>query len=150
MELDPKVLKKLADYCVKEERCTEQIVQKLFKLKIWEDNHPDYIDRLIDEEFLDDLRFTHAYVKSKFLLSKWGKVKIRRALKQKNIPDSFIAEAFKEQIDSDSYLNLLEELFDKKKKTLQEEEPMKKKAKLISFLAQRGFEQELIYNLIED
>lgn len=102
------------------------------------------VKALEEENFLNDARFAQSFVRGKFRTNKWGKKKIRAALQASGIGDSLIREALLE-IDSDQYAEVARNLAEKKMKTLSKEtDAYSRKAKLFQFLAQKGFESDLI------
>jgi regulatory protein len=144
------ILAKAMRYCSSREVCSDDMLKKL---AIWSDN-PDYyneiINKLIEEKFIDNQRYANAFVNDKFKFNHWGKIKIKRHLLSKKIPDSFIYNAL-QQIDNEEYMNIARKLFISKLNTLDKQENMmKKKQKLYSFLANKGYETEIIFTLLEE
>ena len=94
---------KIQAYCAYQERCHQEVTKKL---KSW-GLIPDAIDLLITElmqaNFLNEERYSRAFARGKFRIKKWGKVKIRSALKSKNIFQKCIDLAM-EEIDDEAYL----------------------------------------------
>jgi regulatory protein len=117
------------------------------KLKTWgitEEDGEAVIQELVRQKFIDDLRFTIAYVKDKVRLNQWGRIKIRYMLSMAKVSHSLIDQAF-ETIDEDTYADTLKELLQRKTRDLKREtNPYTKKQKLVKFAQGRGFETELI------
>src|SRR3546814_11266364 len=67
----------------------------------------------------------------------------------KKVSPRLIKEAL-EQIEPDEYINELETLMKKKSRILSEKEPYKRKMKLANFAAMRGFENELIFDILNN
>ena len=79
---------------------------------------------------------------------KGGRNKIRVELRKRQVPLHLIEIGLKE-IDDAIYTEVLKELFDKKKESLKlERDSFKKKAKIRNYLLQKGYESELIYELL--
>ena len=77
------------------------------------------------------------YAGGKFRMLKWGKVKIKHALKQKQVSEYSIKKALKE-IDENDYIKTLNKLAEQKLKTLKGERNIFiKKRKLQDFLLQK-------------
>jgi regulatory protein len=75
-------------------------------------------------------------------------VKITYALKQKQVSAYCIKKAL-QQIDEEDYLKTLQKAFDEKVKTLKSEKNIFiKKRKMQDHLMQRGFENDLIREMI--
>jgi regulatory protein len=137
-------LEKMRKYCVYQERCQAEIIQKLREIGIYGDEAENVLIQLIDEGFVDELRFAQAYAGGKFRLKKWGKRLIIQKLKEKQISAYCIQEALKE-IDDQEYIQSLNDLIDKKMRLSSEKNSAKLKASLIRYLYSKGYESELIY-----
>jgi regulatory protein len=96
------------------------------------------ITHLITENFLNETRFSQSYARGKFRIKKWGKLRIVRELKSRNITEYNIKIALKE-IDEEAYLTTLEELMVKKSAATQETSPFKKKKKIVDSLLRQGY-----------
>ncbi|WP_314334921.1 regulatory protein RecX, partial [Capnocytophaga sputigena] len=80
---------------------------------------------------------------------KWGKLRIQRELKARGLTDYNI-EAGLSEITDDDYCDTLNLLAEKKQATIKEKNPYKAKAKLANFLLYRGFEPELVYEIVDE
>ena len=69
--------------CSLSERCRFDIIAKLKQWELSEDEIAEAIDYLIKEHFLDEERFVRFYVNDKLRFNKWGKVKLKFMLRQK-------------------------------------------------------------------
>jgi regulatory protein len=76
-------------------------------------------------------------------MNEWGRVKIKAALKQKQISDYCINKAMK-QIEEKEYLQLLKKLAEKRYASLKNEQYLIRKRKTMDYLLQKGFEWELV------
>ena len=76
-------------------------------------------------------------------------MKIRYALKAKKVSDYCIKKAIN-SLDENKYIQILEDAFHKRNKMEKEKHPLKRKYKLMSYLASRGFEQDLIATIIKE
>ena len=142
-------LSKLQRYCAYRERCRQEIRQKLSDLGYWGERADQIMNQLADERFWDESRFAHVFASDKFRLKRWGRMKIRQGLKQKQVPKAFIEEALKEEIAEKDYWKTLLYLAEKKKKTLQKiEHTFELKQKLARFLLQKGYESDLVWKAI--
>ena len=92
-------------------------------------------------------RFAKAYVRGKFSIKKWGKVRLTLELKQRQISKYVIKTALAE-IDPDDYLQAFHALAEKKAPTLTEANPFKRKKKLADYLLYRGWESHLVYDKV--
>lgn len=153
VELTPKeAFLKLAAFCAYQERCYKEIYQKLEEWKIDENEHYAIVTLLEEENFLDEKRFAESYTRGKFNYKKWGKQKIRYGLLQKDISEKMIQEAFLSEIEEKEYFATLVELLEKKWTELVEKEDdnFKRKQKTTQYALQKGYETELIREILED
>jgi len=146
MEYEP-ALKRAAALCSSQEQCSSHIREKLNSWKVSSEDAEKIIDLLIKEKFLDDQRYATFYVRDKFRFNGWGKIKLTVMLNQKKIPKSFIEEALN-QIDPELYKQTCTQLISEKSATLKEPNLFKRKGKLFRFAAQRGFESDLIHQIL--
>ena len=135
-------------YCSGAERCTQDVVKKLFTWEAPEDEYEVILETLRKEKFLDDTRYANSFVADKWRLDQWGKVKIRNGLFQKGISETLIQNAI-DTIDQDGYVAVLHNLLEKKRVSIKKEAMTSQMKKLLSFGASRGFEEELIWQWME-
>ena len=138
---------RLMNLCSQKEKSSFEIRQKL---KSWElDNEVEkIIEKLISEKFINDHRFAKAFSHDKFLINKWGKIKIKYSLRSFNIPDNLIDESLS-YISDEEYSKMIQEEMTKKNKSLKVSNHFKRKARLYAFGNQRGYEPELIQHFCE-
>ncbi len=137
-EKTKKGLQQAMRLCSRSEKCAKDIKDKLRQWQIDEEAHQEIIQQLYEQKFLDDVRYTECYVNDKIYLSKWGKQKVRFALKYKEISEFVIEDALA-LIDEERYLCGLEKLLASKRKTVKASTDYEKMAKLIRFGQSRGF-----------
>ena len=65
-------LAKLQAFCAYQERCHQEVRQKILDLGIYGDDIDQIIGALIEDNFLNELRFATVYVGGKFRIKKWG------------------------------------------------------------------------------
>ena len=140
-------LRRAAALCSQQEQCSFQIREKLNTWSMSESDTERIIASLEKDKFLDDSRYATFYVRDKFRLNRWGKIKIRVMLRQKGIPDGTINKAL-EQIDPDEYIQVCTDLIQQKKASLTDTNQFSRKGKLFRYAAGRGFESELIYRIL--
>jgi len=131
-----------AGYCSIAEHCVSDVIEKVKRYELTSEDQAKLIKRLLDEGYLNESRYVKAFVKDKFRFSKWGRIKIRYALRQKGLSASLVDEGLSE-IGEEDYLNLLSELLRQKKRTVKANTPYEQRGKLLRFAAGRGFELEL-------
>jgi regulatory protein len=133
--------------CSRQEQCAGHIREKLRGWNVNEDDAKRIIEKLQEENFLNDHRYATFFVKDKFRLNRWGKIKISYYLRQKGINGETIREAL-EQINQEDYFQTCMDLIQKKSATLKEKNQMARKAKLFRFASNRGFESDLIHRIL--
>jgi len=140
-------LRRAAALCSRQEQCSGHIREKL---RSW-NTDPDVADRVIlklhEEKFLDDRRYSKFYVRDKFKLNRWGKIKITAMLRQKGIQEPIIQDALM-QINDDEYQQVCADLIHTKSASLHEKNHFTRKGKLFRFAASRGFESDLIHRIL--
>ncbi|MBQ6766918.1 MAG: regulatory protein RecX, partial [Paludibacteraceae bacterium] len=121
------------------ERCRADVEEKLRKAEASEEEKGAILDRLVAEGFIDERRYAKAFAADKFRFSKWGKHKIEFALRAKRVSEDCIGEAI-DAIDPDEYERTRQELTEAKAKTLKgDKSSMENRAKILRFMAGRGF-----------
>ncbi len=143
-------LKKAASYCSKSEHCVHEVREKLHDWGL--DNREDeehIIDWLKSENYIDEVRFVHAFVHDKLEFGNWGRTKISYQLQLKQISTTLINEVLNELIEPDKYFANLTELLRTKAKDMERPFSPQDHAKLQRFGAQRGFESVLVGKAIE-
>ena len=141
-------LPKAKYYCAYQERSHSEVRDKLYGFGLNKTEVETIITTLIEENYLNEERFAIQYAGGHFRTKQWGRMKIRQALKQKQVSDYCIKKALK-QIDEDDYRRTLQQLFDAKLKTLKSEKNIFiRKRKLQDHLLLKGFETDLIAELV--
>jgi regulatory protein len=136
-------------YCAYQERSHQQVRDKLYDLGGNQEEVENIIVHLIQTNFLNEERFAEAYVRGKFNIKRWGKFKIQTGLKKHRVDAKMIRKALA-QIDQDEYLEVLRTLLNQKKERLKEKNLYKRKASMVRFASQRGFESDLIYDMLRE
>ncbi|MGB0838509.1 MAG: regulatory protein RecX [Chitinophagales bacterium] len=142
---------KIQHFCAYQERCEHEVREKLGKLTIFGNNADEIVMLLIEEDFLNENRFASLFATNKLRLKKWGRNKIRQHLKQKKVHSSLISNAL-DELDEEEYLQILNYLAIKKIELLlpRQADVWAVKQKTVRFLLQKGFEQNLIWQVIND
>ena len=140
-------LEKGANYCAYQERCQHEVRQKLYELKLDSDDVEEVLMMLIQDDFVNEERFAKAYCRGKFNQNKWGRTKIIQGLKQKKVSERCIRTGLKE-IDIDKYQEVLVLILEKKRALIKDKNQWVIKKKLLNYAIQKGYEYEIIQNLI--
>jgi len=147
---DPEViLNKARHYCSYQERCKQEVMDKMRYWKAPKEMAEKIVQQLIDENFLNEERFARAFASGKFKINHWGKKKIRYELGHRGIPEQTILKGLEELEDND-YEDSLHQLLAKKNREIKEQDHFKRKKKLISFALQKGYDYSLIKKTIDE
>ena len=142
------ILREIMQYCAKAEHCTQDVVTKLKGWEVDKVEIDSILEKLYQENFLNDARYAQAYVNDKWKLDHWGKKKIRHQLFLKNIDDRFVEKAL-DTIDEEEYKTELIKQLSKKENELNGLDRDQLITRLYNFGASRGFEEELIMQWIQ-
>lgn len=138
---------KAAALCSKSEKCSADMIVKLTQWGGDDDTCNQIIKKLQQEKFLDDTRYACYFVKDKFRFNHWGRIKITYMLRMKRLSQPIIEEALM-QIDESDYLETLEKMIVDKAKKISGKNEFDKKARLLRFAQSHGFENELIFRIL--
>ncbi len=141
-------LQKLMSYCAYQERCHDEVKQKLFDLGVYYEEADAIVFDLITNNFLNEERFAKAFAGGKFRVKKWGRKKIIQELKMKKISDYCIKQGMKE-IDAEDYWSVLNQLAEQKMASLKDKNVLVKKNKTSKYLASKGYEMDLIWDVLK-
>ncbi|QCE41397.1 regulatory protein RecX [Psychroserpens sp. NJDZ02] len=136
--------KKLEHYCAYQERCHKEVKQKLRDMNMIPEAADIIVVHLLEHNFLNEERFARAYARGKFRIKKWGKYRITLELKRKDIAKFNVNQALTE-IDEAEYIEVFNDLAEKKVNSLKESDKYKKRKKLIDYLLYRGWESNMVY-----
>lgn len=146
--LDPQIaLVKMQNWCAYQERCQQDARNKLYEFGLWTDAVENIISKLIEDNFINEERFAMQFARGKFNIKKWGRIKIKIELKQKKISDYCLKKAM-QQIDEEEYFQTLKKIIEAKRKLVKEKNPIKLKYKLMSYALSKGYEKDLIFDVL--
>ena len=140
-------LSKLQKYCSYQDRCHKEVEQKLKTMRMIPEASDQIIMALIHGDYLNEERFTLAFVRGKFKIKKWGRHRLTSELKQRNISKYLIDKALK-QISEVAYKATFETLVHKKVASLTGVSAFKNKKKLADYLLYRGWESSMVYEKV--
>lgn len=138
---------KLSALCASAEYCETDMRRKMQRWELPEGAEERIIAKLYKERFIDDKRYAHAFVRDKFRYNHWGRVRISRELRMRNIASEVIDEALNE-IPEEDKLETLRHLINNKRKTVKGKSEYEVRTKLIRFALGRGFELEDIIKTV--
>ncbi len=142
-------MEKARSFCAYQERCQQEVIKKLTSFKLNEDEINYVLLQLIQGEYLNEERYARAYVSGKIRIKQWGRRKIRFELKRKGLTDKCI-EIGMQEVEDEEYLETLGKLARYKWKQVKETHPFRKKQKVMSYLYGKGYESDLIQDVLKE
>ncbi len=143
-------LVKLQAYCAYQERCHQEVRRKLLDLGIYGDEIYQVISDLIEDNFLNEERFACQFAGGKFRVKKWGKNKIIRELKQREISEYCIKKAIKTEIPDEDYYITLQLVIEKRAAMVKDTNLFKRRQKIARYVIDKGFESSLVWEVIKE
>lgn len=140
--------KLMENFCAYQERCHKEVAQKLYDLHMIPEARDQITLHLLQHNFLNEERFSKAFARGKFSIKNWGRIRIVNELKFRNISPYNIKTALKE-IDEEVYLKTIQKVAEKKIAVIKEPNAFKKRSKLLTYLSSKGYESELIYEVVK-
>lgn len=139
---------KIKHFCAYQERCHSEVKEKLYDYGLRKSEVEQILSQLIEEDYLNEERFAEQFAGGRFRMKKWGRVKIRYELKQRQVSEYCIRKGMK-VIDEEDYYRTLQQLFEQKNRELKgEKNQFIRKRKLQDYLLQKGYETEYIRELL--
>ncbi len=140
-------LKKIKNYCSYQERSHKEVKEKLYSFGLFKSETEEIVANLIEENYLNEERFSKQFAGGKFRMKQWGRKKIEYELQQKGVNKVNIKLGLKEINDND-YREVLQKLASKKWRELKGQQHLVRQAKTNAYLLQKGYEQTLIGQVI--
>ncbi|SHF90468.1 regulatory protein [Flavobacterium segetis] len=140
---------KIEHYCAYQERCHEEVVQKLRSMKMDADEIDVIIVKLLSDNFLNEERFACSFARGKHRMKQWGKIRIINELKFKKINQRLITTALQE-ISEEEYLLTFHTLAERNWESIRETNTLKKRKKFCDYLLRKGFESNLVYEKVKE
>ncbi|MFN8353289.1 MAG: regulatory protein RecX [Spirosomataceae bacterium] len=147
--MQKEILRKAASFCAYQERTQREVRQRLKEWNVVGDEAEEIIVRLIEENFINEERFAKIFAGSKFRVKQWGKIRIEQELKLRGLSAYNIKKGLAE-IDNNDYRTALKKLLDKKSRELKADTSYVRKQKLARFAIGRGFESDLVWEIISE
>jgi regulatory protein len=145
----PETLNKAFRYCAYQERSHREVKTKLFEYGLPAAEVEEVISYLIMEGFLNEERYAKAFAGGKFRMMKWGKLKIQKELEFSGVSTRNIARGLAE-INHSEYSQTLAGLVRKKSNQIDDNNIYSKKNKVARFVIGKGYEPELVWEIVND
>ena len=142
------ILEKMRSYCMYQERCIQEVKKKLTHLQVIPKTKLKIINHLINDDYLNEVRFTKSFIQGKLRIKKWGRIKLNYELRVRGVK-KFIIDDEINKISKEDYLDYFNEFSNNKIKILKGSKDHKKRS-FINFFAYRGWENNLIYEKLNE
>ena len=140
---------KMEFYCSYQERCHQEVQEKLYSYGLSEKERNQVIVHLIEHNFLNEERFARSFARGKHRIKHWGKIRIVNELKQRQISAANIKCGLTE-ISEEEYQDTFDKLAEKHWETIRETNALKKKKKFCDYLLRKGWESNLVYGKMKE
>ena len=140
---EQQALNKLMTLCARSEHSSGEMLQKMRLWGLSDEAQARIMERLTKEKFVDDERYTRAFVNDKIKYNQWGRRKIEQALWAKGISRD-IQKSVLEEVDEEEYIKVLRPLLKSKERSISARNEFERQMKLIRFAQSRGFSMEQI------
>ena len=142
------ILQKIQSYCHFQERCINEVRNKLFSLKATNKTADKILQSLIDNDYLNEDRYAKMFIQGKLRIKKWGRIKLKYELRLKGVDINIINDNIN-KIKEEEYIQYFNEFSINKIKFLKGTKYQKKKS-FINYFSYRGWENSLIYQKLKD
>ena len=137
------ILEKMRSYCMYQDRCIQEVKKKLTRLQAAPKTKSKIINHLIDDDYLNEVRFTKSFIQGKLRIKKWGRIKLNYELRKRGVT-KFIIDQEINKISKEDYCHYFNEFSNNKIKTLKGSKDQKKRS-FVNYFTYRGWEINLIY-----
>ena len=142
------ILEKMRSYCMYQERCILEVKKKLTRLHVGLKSKSKIIDHLIEDDYLNEVRFSKSFIQGKLRIKKWGRIKLYYELRIRGVKKIIIDEEIN-KISKVDYYQYFNEFSNNKIKTLTGSKEQKKRS-FVNYFTYRGWENNLIYEKLNE
>ena len=136
--------RKIEAFCAYQERCHKEVEEKLKSMGMIDESIAHIIGHLIEQNYLNEGRFTVQFTLGKIRIKSWGLERILRELKLRGISSYNLKTAAK-VYEEGPYLEIFDRLAQRKIAAVQGLPLETRKKKVFEYLRYRGWSTELIY-----
>ena len=140
---------KLEYYCSYQDRCHDEVVRKSYELGMKTNEIDIVVVHLLQNDFLNEERFSRSFARGKHRIKQWGKIRIVNELKARHISAPNVKLALTE-ISEEEYLHTFHQLAERHWENIRERDVQKKKKKWCDYLLRKGWERNLVYDKINE
>ena len=138
----------LTALCAGGEHCSQEMIDKMTRWQLSEEEQARVMEYLVKNNYIDEERFTRAFVKDKIRYNTWGRRKVQQGLWMKRINDD-IQQRVLDEVDDEEYLAVLKPLLAQKRKSIKAESEYELTHKLVRFALGRGFTYDIIRQCLD-
>ena len=142
-------LASLMKQCARSERSSGDAMRLMSRWCVELSARKKILAQLIDEKFIDDERYSAAYIREKTRLSGWGARKIASSLRTKGVASPIIEEQLS-QLDKESLAVRLEDKLRRKVSTIKGENDYERRGKLFRYALSLGYDYDMAQNAISN
>lgn len=146
--MNSEILQKLARYCAYQERCVQELEQKMKTFDVPPSDFSEYVKWLQENNYLNEARFVEIFVRSKFNQKGWGRTKINYELRKRGISASLLAGAWN-GIDDQDYTEKAHTLLKKKRDEIKSGTSPQRYQKCYNYGLSKGYESSLVRELLK-
>ena len=145
---DPqKVADRMRALCSRREYCRKDVMKKVMTALDGDvAKAEEVVAKLVEERYVDDLRYAAAFARDKASIAGWGEAKIRYMLSSKGIDRELIAQAL-DEVDDKRAETRLEKLMENKVRSLKDDP--QRRLKLLRFGLGRGYSYDQVTEMID-
>jgi regulatory protein len=145
---DPqKVADRMRALCSRREYCRKDVMKKVMTALDGDvAKAEEVVAKLVEERYVDDLRYATAFARDKASIAGWGEAKIRYMLSSKGIDRELIAQAL-DEVDDKRAETRLEKLMENKVRSLKDDP--QRRLKLLRFGLGRGYSYDQVTEMID-
>ena len=136
--------RKIEAFCAYQERCHKEVEEKLKSMGMIDESIAHIIGHLIEQNYLNEERFTVQFTLGKLRIKSWGLERILRELKLRGI-SSYNLKKAATVFEEEPYLDIFDQLAQRKIEAVQGLSLETRKKKVFEYLRYRGWSTELIY-----
>ena len=140
------IIEKIQSYCLYQDRCVKEVKNKLYSFKVSSQLVENIVEYLIDNDYLNEERYTKMFIQGKLRIKKWGRIKLKYELKSKGIDIKIINEHIN-QINEEDYIEYFNEFSTNKIKFLKGTLDQKKRSFINYFTYEKDYTKLRKFNI---
>lgn len=141
-------LTSLMRLCSRGERSSGDAMRLMSRWGVEPRERAKVLSQLIEMRFIDDRRYTEAFVRDKLRFSGWGSYKICAGLRAKGISREIIDSAMS-SLQPTELTSRLATYLERKNRQIKTDNPYDRKAKLVRYGLSLGFEYDDVIGAVE-